>query len=115
MRLDGKIALISGGAQGMGAEEARIFAREGAKVVIGDISEEAGKAVEAQISEAGGDVVFVRLDDTEECDWTNAVGQAVSRYGKLDILVNNAGISSRAFTNDTGIDEWDKIIGLTTI
>ena len=90
MRLEGKVALISGGARGMGAEEARIFAREGAKVIIGDISEKDGKAVEAQISEAGGQALFVRLDVTEESDWTNAVDQAVSRYGKLDVLVNNA-------------------------
>ena len=94
----------------MGAEEARIFAREGAKVIIGDISEEDGKAVEAQISEAGGQALFVRLDVTEESEWTNAVDQAVSRYGKLDVLVNNAGISSRAFTDDTGIDAWDRIM-----
>ena len=110
MRLEGKVALISGGARGMGAEEARIFAREGAKVVIGDISEDEGKAVKAQIAEAGGQALFVRLDVTEESDWTNAVNQAVSRFGKLDILVNNAGISSRAFTDDTAIDAWDKIM-----
>ena len=110
MRLEGKVALISGGARGMGAEEARIFAREGAKVIIGDISEGEGKAVKAQISEAGGQALFVRLDVTEESDWTNAVNQAVSRFGKLDILVNNAGISSRAFTDDTAIDAWDKIM-----
>ena len=110
MRLEGKVALISGGARGMGAEEARIFAREGAKVVIGDISEDEGKAVEAQISEAGGQALFVRLDVIQESDWTSAVDQAVSRFGKLDVLVNNAGISSRAFTDDIGIDAWDKIM-----
>jgi len=110
MRLDGKVALISGGARGMGAEEARIFAREGAKVVIGDISEDDGKAVEAQIAEAGGQALFVRLDVTQEADWANAVDLAVSSFGKLDILVNNAGISSRAFTDDTGIEAWDKIM-----
>ena len=110
MRLEGKVALISGGARGMGAEEARIFTREGAKVVIGDISEDEGKAVEAQISEAGGQALFVRLDVTRESDWTSAVDQAVSRFGKLDVLVNNAGISSRAFTDDIVIDAWDKIM-----
>ncbi len=104
MRLDGKVALISGGARGMGAEEARIFAREGAKVVIGDISEEDGKAIEAQVAEAGGQALFVRLDVTAEADWAKAVELAVSSYGKLDVLVNNAGISSRAFTDDTAID-----------
>ena len=110
MRLEGKVALISGAARGMGAEEARIFAREGANVVIGDISEEDGQAVEAQISEAGGQALFVRLDVTQENDWTRAVDLAVSRYGKLDILVNNAGISSRSFTDDTSIDGWDRIM-----
>ena len=110
MRLDGKVALISGGARGMGAEEARIFAREGAKVVIGDISEDEGKAVEAQISEAGGEVLFVLLDVTKEEDWASAVDQAMARFGKLDVLVNNAGISSRSFTDDSGIDGWDRIM-----
>ena len=110
MRLDGKVALISGGARGMGAEEARIFAREGAKVIIGDISEEEGKAVEAQINEAAGQALFVHLDVTKEEDWAKAVEQAVTRFGKLDVLVNNAGISSRAFTDSTGVDAWDKIM-----
>ena len=110
MRLEGKVALISGGARGMGAEEARIFAHEGAKVIIGDIAEEDGKAVEAQISEAGGQALFVRLDVTQESDWSNAVDLAISRFGGLDILVNNAGISSRSFTDDTSIDAWDKIM-----
>ena len=109
-RVEGKVALISGAARGMGAEEARIFAREGAKVIIGDISEEEGKSVEAQIAEAGGQAFFVHLDVTEVDDWAKAVDQAVSRFGKLDVLVNNAGISSRAFTDDTGIDAWDKIM-----
>ena len=94
----------------MGAEEARLFAREGAKVIIGDISEQDGKAVEAQISEAGGQALYVMLDVTKEDDWTKAVDQAVSRFGKLDVLVNNAGISSRAFTDSTGVEGWDKIM-----
>jgi NAD(P)-dependent dehydrogenase (short-subunit alcohol dehydrogenase family) len=94
----------------MGAEEARIFAREGAKVVIGDISEDDGKAVEAQIAEAGGQALYTRLDVTQEADWAKAVDLAVSSFGKLDVLVNNAGISNRAFTDDTGIDAWDKIM-----
>jgi NAD(P)-dependent dehydrogenase (short-subunit alcohol dehydrogenase family) len=114
MRLNGKVALISGGARGMGAEEARIFAREGAKVVIGDISEDDGKAVEAQIAEAGGQALFIRLDVTQEADWAKAVDQAVSSFGKLDVLVNNAGISSRAFTDDTAIDAWDKIMEINS-
>ena len=79
-------------------------------MVIGDISEEDGKAIEAQVAEAGGQALFVRLDVTAEADWAKAVELAVSSYGKLDVLVNNAGISSRAFTDDTAIDGWDKIM-----
>ena len=91
MRLDGKVALISGGAgggaAGMGATDARLFAREGAKVVIGDILEDDGRRVEAEINETGRECLFVRLDVTEEEDWSLAVETAVSRFGKLDILV----------------------------
>ena len=90
MRLEGKVALISGGARGMGAAEARLFASEGASVVIGDVLEDLGKQVEADINETGGRTLFVRLDVTCEDDWNTAVKAAVSRYGKLDVLVNNA-------------------------
>src|SRR2546422_7598065 len=79
------------GARGMGAAEARLFAREGARVVIGDILEAEGRAVEADIKTKGGEAVFVRLDVTREADWQAAVGQAVRRFGKLDVLVDNPG------------------------
>ena len=90
MRLAGKVALISGAAGGMGAEEARLFAREGAKVIIADVLEDEGRQVEAGIRGAGGEAVFVPLDVTREADWEQAVGTAVQRFGKLDVLVNNA-------------------------
>ena len=90
MRLEGKVALISGGARGQGAVEARLFASEGAKVVFGDVLDEQGRMVEAELSEAGADVAYVRLDVTREADWVSAVEAAVSRYGRLDVLVNNA-------------------------
>src|SRR5580765_5264295 len=92
MRLAGKVALISGGSRGMGAVEARLFAREGGKVVLGDVLEAEGRDVETDIRKAGGEAVYVRLDVTREADWTAAVNTAVSRFGKLDVLVNNAGI-----------------------
>ena len=92
MRLENKVALISGGARGMGAVEARLFAGEGAKVVIGDVLEDDGRRTEAEINESGGECVFVRLDVTSEESWQSAVNEAVQRFGKLDILVNNAGI-----------------------
>ena len=92
MRLDGKVALISGGARGMGAAEARLFASEGAKVVVGDVLEDEGRRTEARIAESGGEALFVPLDVTSEDDWNRAVSAAVERFGKLDILVNNAGV-----------------------
>ena len=91
-KLDGKVALISGGARGQGAAEAETFAREGAKVVFGDIRDAEGQKVEAAIRAAGGEATYVHLDVTSEADWESAVKTATSRYGRLDILINNAGI-----------------------
>ena len=114
MRLENKVALISGGARGMGAVEARLFAAEGAKVVIGDVLEEEGRQTEAAVNEAGGDCVFVRLDVTSEVDWSAAVATAVARLGKLDILVNNAGISSTGRIEDLTVEEWDRTLDINT-
>ena len=112
MRLEGKVALISGGARGQGAVEAKLFAREGAKVVFGDILDESGKQVEAEIHEAGGEAAYVHLDVTREDDWRAAVNTAIDRYGKLDILVNNAGILIRKGIEDTTEEDWDRIMGV---
>ena len=112
MRLEGKVALISGGARGMGAVEAKLFAREGAKVVLGDVLEAEGMGVEAEINESGGESVFIRLDVTVAADWEAAVGVAVERFGRLDILVNNAGISNRATLEDTSDEAWDRMLDI---
>ena len=112
MRLEGKVTLISGGARGQGAVEAKLFAREGAKVVFGDILDESGKQVEAEIHEAGGEAAYVHLDVTREDDWRTAVNTAIDRYGKLDILVNNAGILIRKGIEDTTEEDWDRIMGV---
>jgi NAD(P)-dependent dehydrogenase (short-subunit alcohol dehydrogenase family) len=110
MRLNGKVALISGGARGMGASEARLFAREGARVVIGDILEPEGKAVEADIKAQGGEALFVRLDVTDEADWDRAVARTVERFGKLDVLVNNAGVGAVSRIEDTTVKDWDHVM-----
>ena len=112
MRLEGKVALISGGARGMGAAEARIFAREGARVAIGDLLEDEGARLEAEIAEAGGEAIFVRLDVTSEADWTRAVEMVVSRFEKLDVLVNNAGIYHKAQVVETTAEDWDRVMAV---
>jgi NAD(P)-dependent dehydrogenase (short-subunit alcohol dehydrogenase family) len=110
MRLHGKSALISGGARGMGAVEARLFAKEGAKVTIGDVLEDEGRKLEAEINATGGEALFVRLDVTREADWHKAIEATVNRFGKLDVLVNNAGISGRGRVEDTAVEEWDRVM-----
>ena len=110
MRLRGKVALISGGARGMGAVEARLFAREGARVVVGDILEHEGGEVASEIAATGAEAVFVRLDVTSEADWENAVAEAAHRFGKLDVLVNNAGIYLRGFVEETAPEDWDRVM-----
>lgn len=110
-RLDGKVALISGGARGMGECEARLFAREGAAVVIGDILDEEGEATAASIVADGGRSRYVRLDVTQEADWQAAVAQTVSQFGGLDVLVNNAGIGSNSFQiHEEPVEMWDRTI-----
>jgi NAD(P)-dependent dehydrogenase (short-subunit alcohol dehydrogenase family) len=91
-RLDGKVALISGGARGQGAAETQLFVREGAAVVFGDVLDDDGKKVEAGIRASGGRATYVHLDVTREADWRAAVATAVQTYGALHVLVNNAGI-----------------------
>ena len=108
-RLDGKVALISGGSKGQGEAEAKLFAQEGAKVVLGDILDEEGRKMEAEINETGGDAKYVHLDVTSEDDWSAAVREAVETYGKLDILINNAGIVLRKGVEETSSDEWDRV------
>ena len=110
MRLAGKVALISGGARGMGAVEARLFAREGARVVLGDVLDAEGRAVEADIRKAGGEAVYVSLDVRREGDWKDAVEAAVSRFGRLDVLVNNAGVSGPGRIEDVTLAEWSRVM-----
>lgn len=112
MRLEGKVALISGGARGMGAAEARLFAREGAKVVIADMLEDEGRKVEAEVNESGGSALFVKLDVTNESEWRNAIEGAVRSFGRLNILVNNAAIIRTERVLETTEQIWDDVMSV---
>ena len=112
-RLDGKVALISGGARGQGAAEAETFAREGARVVFGDVRDDEGRKVEAAIRAAGLDATYVHLDVTSEADWQRAVQTAVERHGRLDILINNAAITiARVPIEERTAAEWDQVMAV---
>jgi 3(or 17)beta-hydroxysteroid dehydrogenase len=111
MRLAGKVALITGGASGMGRSEATIFAQEGAKVAVADVLEAQGRDVADHITKAGGQARFVKLDVTSEPEWQAAVTAAVAAFGKLDILVNNAGISGSG-PDTMSVPVWDKVMDI---
>ena len=108
-RLDGKVALITGGSRGQGEAEARRFAAEGAKVVIGDVRVDKGEAVAASIGDAA---VFTHLDVSSEEEWAAAVALTTERFGGLDVLVNNAGIGYTARLENHTLEQWDQIIGV---
>ena len=112
MRLEGKVAIITGGARGQGATEARMFAQEGAKVVIGDVRDELGMQVEAEIRELGGEAVYLHLDVTNQEDWDQAIQTAEERFGKVDVLVNNAAIVLRKNIEETTGEDWDNIMDI---
>ena len=112
-KLDGKVALISGGARGLGAAAAAAFSAEGARVVFGDIRDAEGQRVEAGIRARGGDAVYLHLDVTSDEDWRNAVAETVRRHGKLDILINNAGIViPRVPIDERTVAEWDRVMAV---
>ena len=113
-RLAGKVALITGAAGGMGAEEARLFASEGASVVLADIMDAEGEATARSIVEAGGSAGYLHLDVTDEAEWTDVVGRVGERYGRLDVLVNNAGIFSGkiGLIADYSVEDWDRVIAV---
>ena len=114
MRLQGKVALITGAATGIegqtmgfGGASARLFAQEGARVVLTDINESDGAKTAAQIAESGGDAIFKRLDVTSERDWSEAIDATMSRFGALNILVNNAGTGARTTVEETTEEIWE--------
>ncbi len=114
MRLEGKVALISGGARGQGSAEGQLFVDEGAKVVLADILDVEGEATAAQIRENGGEASYVHLDVASEDDWRSAIEFTLQTYGRLDILINNAAIYKRTPIVDTDVEEWRQIMEINS-
>jgi NAD(P)-dependent dehydrogenase (short-subunit alcohol dehydrogenase family) len=112
MRLESKVALITGAASGMGASMARIFAREGAKVVVADLLDEEGRAVVADITRANGAAIFQRLDVSSEAEWKAATEAVLASYGRLDILVNDAGLSGSAEADLYDTAAWERLMAV---
>ncbi len=110
MRLVGKVALISGGARGLGATIGRMFAQEGAAVALGDIREREGQETARQIASGGGKAIFVKLDVTKEEDWQRAVQATVQTFGALNVLVNNAGIYQPEPVVSTPLETWYRVM-----
>ncbi|MFN0094282.1 MAG: SDR family NAD(P)-dependent oxidoreductase [Dehalococcoidia bacterium] len=111
MRLKDKVAIITGAARGMGEHTARLFAREGAQVVIADVLHEDGKRVAAEIEDAGGRCWYAPLDIRDEQQWEDVVRAVVTRHGRLDILVNNAGISG-ALSDRLSTQHFDQLMAV---
>jgi NAD(P)-dependent dehydrogenase (short-subunit alcohol dehydrogenase family) len=107
MRLADKVAIISGAASGMGAATARLFAREGARVVVADVLEHEGRAVAAELADRGR---FEKLDVTVEDDWERVVAATLAAWGKLDIMVNNAGVSGSGEQDLYSSEAWHRIM-----
>lgn len=111
-RLDGKVALISGAARGIGGETAQLMAKAGAKVVIGDVLDERGRQTVAAINAAGGQAEYVHLDVTKDAEWQAAIDTATSKFNKLDILVNNAGVFVGKGIEDISMAEWERLVAV---
>lgn len=111
-RVEGKVALVTGGALGMGRTHSLLLAREGARVVLTDINEAAGKATVEEINKEGGEAVFFRHDVASSDDWQRVVAGAIERFGKIDVLVNNAGILIMKPLEETSDAEWDQTFGI---
>ena len=112
MRLKDKVAIITGGAHGMGEAEARLFASEGAKVVVADILDNGAERIAADIRASGGEAMAARIDVTSEPEWRTLIAKAVAANGRLDILVNNAGISGSSVGDPDGVEGWHRIIAI---
>lgn len=114
-RLKGKVAMITGGASGIGRAHAQLFAKEGAKVVITTRRKVAeGTALAESIKKEGGEATFIKLDVTKESEWREVINEVIRKYGKLNILVNNAGVSLAKTIEDTSLDEWNLVMDINS-
>jgi 3alpha(or 20beta)-hydroxysteroid dehydrogenase len=112
-RLDGKVAIISGGARGQGAAEVRRFVGEGAQVVFGDVLDDLGAQVAADL---GDDAVYVHHDVSREAEWVRVVDEAERRFGKLDVLINNAGVLEfGTVTHETSLDDYLRVVQVNQV
>jgi NAD(P)-dependent dehydrogenase (short-subunit alcohol dehydrogenase family) len=112
MRLTDKVAIVTGGAHGMGEAEARLFAAEGARVIVADILESEAEIVASDIRAGGKEAMAAKIDVTSESEWMDLIGKFVATYGRLDILVNNAGISGSSVGDPDGLEGWHRIIAV---
>ena len=112
MRLDGKVAIVTGAAHGMGEAEARLFAKEGAKVVVADVLGKEAEAVAADIRASGGNAIAATIDVTSEPEWVALIAKTLASYGRIDILVNNAGISGSSVGDPDGLEGWQRVIAV---
>jgi NAD(P)-dependent dehydrogenase (short-subunit alcohol dehydrogenase family) len=112
MQLSGKVALITGGASGIGRAAALLFAREGAAVALADLNIDGGQRVVDQISKSGGRAFFEGIDVTRVADCQRLVERAIREFGRIDILFNNAGIIRRATVLDLSEDDWDRVMAV---
>jgi NAD(P)-dependent dehydrogenase (short-subunit alcohol dehydrogenase family) len=112
MRLKDKVAIVTGGAHGMGEAEAHLFADEGARVVVADVLGDQAEAVAADICASGGKALAATIDVTNESDWVALIAKTLASYGRLDILVNNAGISGSSVGDPDGLEGWQRVIAV---
>lgn len=111
-RLTGKVAIVTGSAEGIGQATAKLFAREGAKVIVADINEAKGQQVAEEIRQDGGEAIFILVDVTNEDNWKSLMETTVKKFGKLNILINNAGISKIADIENTTLDDWNALMAI---